>query len=122
MLTDNKPSVLLIETRIVDNLRLKDYQLSIHEKHFVFDNQINVVLNMVPAKFPHDIVSFDFDFLAPNEYFEGRSFSQCILTNPSEVLRRLEDKSDHNRKSLLSEFMRDSAWTVDDTVALESTF
>lgn len=89
LLTDNKPSVLLIETRLVDNLRLKENQLSIHEKHSVFDNQIMVVLNMIPANFPHDVVTFDFDFLSPNEYFEGRSFSQCILTDPSQVFRRL---------------------------------
>jgi len=28
---------------------------------------------MIPEKFEEDIISFDFDFLAPNEYFEGRS-------------------------------------------------
>lgn len=69
--------------------------------------QINVVLNLVPANLPSDIVAADeniCDFLAPNEYFEGRSFANYLMGDPNIISRKLDqgsEKSGSWRKSLV---------------------
>jgi len=69
---------------------------------------------MVPERFLDDLQNFDVDFLAPNEYFQGRSEVYSLLTNPSEMYRRLEHKNEHKRKSLLKEWMANTDWNTAD--------
>lgn len=99
--TDDKAYGLLIETRLTDGMRQKENQLSVYEKNHIFDNQIRVLLNLIPQNFLEDVIELHFDFLAPNEYFEGRSEALYILSDPSIIFNKIKYEDEYTQLSLV---------------------
>jgi len=90
----------------------KDY-FTPKELSFIFQNQLNVALNMTPARIIKDFAEekLEFDLLAPVEYLGGKSMCYFLLADPNEIARRLANKESYrqkNQKSLLNEFISES--------------
>ena len=95
--TERDMEFLLVESSLSCEALKHIDQLSDHERSVIFEKQLRVILNMVPADLvselsADEIQEEDLNFLEPLELLNGNCLAMYTMLNPNDITRKLESR------------------------------